>query len=206
MAGWAVSPRWAVAAAPRPTPAQPLGPFYPFYKPADQDNDLATVDGAPSGAHGRLLHLAGRVIDVEGRDVVGATVEIWHNNSFGRYHNPEDRRDVPTDPGFQGFGSAMTGPDGGYEFRTIRPQAYPASLMWTRPAHVHFHIAAPGYKRFVTQMYFAGDPHLAADHLLNGVRDPRDRQRLIVTPRAAPPSLGEDADLAHFDIVLPAPA
>ena len=183
----------------RPTPEQPLGPFYPFKKPAEQDNDLARVADASSLAHGRLLNLSGRVLSLEGRPVVGAEVEIWHTNGYGRYQNAEDRRDVALDPGFQGFGRSKTASDGGYEFRTIQPQPYPASWMWTRPAHIHFLVKAPGFKRMVTQMYFAGDPNLAGDHLLNSVRDPSERRRLIVSPTRSP---NNGADRAVWDIVL----
>ena len=187
------------AALQKPTPEQPLGPFYPFKKPAEQASDLARVAGASSMAHGRLLNLSGRVLNEEGRPVVGAEVEIWHTNGYGRYHNVDDRRDVALDPGFQGFGRSKTDSGGGYAFRTVRPQPYPASWMWTRPAHIHFLVNAPGFKRMITQMYFAGDPNLTGDHLLNSVRDPDERQRLIVSPTG---SSNSDADSASWDIVL----
>ena len=195
----AMAPAGTGFAAPlKPTPAQPLGPFYPFRKPSEQDNDLTRVVGTSSTAHGRFLHLSGRVLTPEGEAVDGAVVEIWHTNGYGRYHNAEDRRDVPLDPGFQGFGRAETEGGGGYAFHTILPQPYPA-VVWTRPAHIHFLVTAPGHKRMVTQMYFAGDSHLDGDHLLNGVSDPNERRRLIVAPTPAPE---EKEDLATFDIIL----
>ena len=165
----------------------------------EQDNDLTRIAGVSSMAHGQILNLSGRVLSSEGRPVAGAEVEIWHTNGYGRYHNAEDRRDVAVDPGFQGFGLSQTASDGVYGFRTIQPQPYPASWMWTRPAHIHFLVNAPGFKRLITQMYFAGDPNLAGDHLLNSVRDPGQRQRLIVSPTAAP---DDNADSVVWDIVL----
>ena len=48
--GWVVIVPASIgfAALQKPTPEQPLGPFYPFKKPAEQDSDLARVAGASS--------------------------------------------------------------------------------------------------------------------------------------------------------------
>ena len=32
-----------------------------------------------------------------------------------------------------------------------------------RPAHIHFLITAPGYRRLITHLFAAGDPYLASD-------------------------------------------
>jgi protocatechuate 3,4-dioxygenase beta subunit len=68
-----------------------------------------------------------------------------------------------------------SGDDGGYRFRTIRPVAYPG-----RTPHVHFAISPPGGGRLVTQMYVAGESTNERDPVLNGIRDPAARARVVV--------------------------
>ena len=192
----------ALAALRLPTAAQSTGPFYPATKPLDQDNDLTAVAGRDGRARGETIHLVGRVTDRDGRAVPGAAVEIWQANAFGRYHHPGDRQNAPLDPYFQGYGRDRTGDDGGYRFLTIKPPPYPASANWMRPAHVHFAVHGPGFEKLVTQMYFAGDPHLERDFLFNRVADARARARLVVALSPADPGLEPAASVAVFDIVL----
>src|SRR4051812_35859249 len=103
-----------------PTPRQTAGPFYPVDWSGDVDADLVRVAGEAARAQGVVTHLRGRVLDAQGTPVSGAMVEIWQCDAFGRYRHPRDRQDG-RDPGFQGRGRVVTGPDGTYAFRTIRP-------------------------------------------------------------------------------------
>ena len=198
--------RQVLAALLGPTPGQGRGPFYPREKPLDQDNDLARVAGRSGLAEGRLLHVAGRVLDASGAPVAGARVEIWQANSFGRYHHPGDGRDVPIDENFQGFGHDMTDAAGAYRFRTIEPAPYPASNSWMRPPHIHFAVSAPSRAPLVTQMYFSGNEWNEGDYLLNSIADEQARERLIVPLEAPTPDTGIETEpgaaLAQFDIVL----
>jgi protocatechuate 3,4-dioxygenase beta subunit len=179
-----------------PTPRQTTGPFYPRELPLDRDNDLVKVAGAPAPAKGQIAHVAGRVLDIDGRAVPGARIEIWQCNAFGRYHHPRDTRDAPLDPGFQGYGETVSAADGGYRFRTIRPVPYPG-----RTPHIHFAITAPGDRRLVTQMYVAGEPLNARDMLLNSIGDPAARAAVIVALAPAP-DIEAGALAGTFDIVL----
>jgi len=70
-----------------------------------------------------------------------------------------------------------------------------------RTPHIHFAVAVPGQRRFITQMYVAGEPQNERDTVLLGVRDPAARARLIV-PLQPAPDLGREALAAAFDIVL----
>ena len=177
------------------TPRQTTGPFFPASLPLDSDNDLVHVRGSASLATGTITHIAGRVSDARGRIVAGAHVEIWQCNAFGRYHHPRDRRDAPIDPHFQGYGRSITGNDGLYSFRTIKPVAYPG-----RTPHIHFAVSADGFERLVTQMYVAGEPRNANDGVLNRVRDSSARARLIVALEPVPGAAHELA--GRFDLVL----
>ena len=182
-------------AAPMPTPHQMRGPFYPLTLPLDRDNDLVQVAGRHGLAHGVVTELAGVVLDQTGQPVRGARVEIWQVNGHGRYHHPDDDSPAPIDPFFQGFGQTRTDERGAYRFRTIRPVAYPG-----RAPHIHFAVTPVGANVFYTQMYVAGEPENASDFLLDAIRDPRQREALIVPLR--PSSTGHSRLTGRFDIVL----
>ena len=76
----------------------------------------------------------------------------------------------------------MTGAEGQYKFLSIKPGAYPVmeSDWWWRPPHIHFSIFGPSWmNRYVTQIFFPGEPLNETDLLLNAVQDPEARDRLI---------------------------
>jgi protocatechuate 3,4-dioxygenase beta subunit len=179
------------------TPQQTRGPFYPTQLPLDRDNDLVTVAGRPGTAKGDVADVSGRILNERGRPIPNARVEIWQCDANGRYRHPWDRRDVPLDPNFQGYGQFITGPVGVYRFRTIKPVPYPG-----RAPHIHFAISGPDFEPLITQMYVAGAPENDRDSLLNGIPDAAARQRLTV-PFERPPAQG-GALVARFDVVLAA--
>jgi len=196
LAGAALTvPRFARAQDARmATPSQGLGPFYPYGPEVERDADLVTVKGGTGIAKGDVTLLAGRVLDTRGKPVGGVQVEIWQCNAYGRYHHPRDRRDAPLDPNFQGYGVTVTGTDGAYRFRAIKPVPYPG-----RAPHIHFRIAGRDIPYLVTQMYIAGFPQNDGDFLLNSIVDPKARESLLVRfePIAGASELG-----ARFDITL----
>jgi protocatechuate 3,4-dioxygenase beta subunit len=155
------------------------------------------VAGHAEPAKGTVTRVAGRILDPSGRPVTGARVEIWQCDVNGVYHNVRDgEAGRPRDENFQGFGQTVTDDAGGYHFLTIRPVPYPG-----RTPHIHFTVAAPGQRRFITQMYVAGEPQNERDSVLLGVRDPAARARLIV-PLRPMPELAQNALAGEFDIVL----
>lgn len=198
----------------RRNPSQPLlprpytlteltGPLDLSAKLRPGDDNLAVL--APRRvAQGQLIHVAGRVLDEDGRPVAGAMVELWQANAAGRYAHPNDRRDAPLDPNFLGHGRTRTDAEGRYGFFTIRPGAYPVpdSGRWWRPPHIHFSILGPAsVSRLVTQMYFPGDPLNEFDRLLHSVPDRGAQARLIA--RALPPHGIEGEWLGYrHDLVL----
>jgi protocatechuate 3,4-dioxygenase beta subunit len=190
----ALPPGLAARAALVPTPPQTTGPFYPVTFPSDVDSDLVLLRGAEARAEGVVTHLMGRVLGLDGRPIPDATVEIWQCDARGRYLHPGDRGG-PRDSAFQGYGRAVSGSDGAYRFRTIRPVPYPG-----RTPHIHFAVKAPG-RELVTQMYVAGEPLNERDGLYRSIRDPR--QRAAVTVRLEGANGIEPGALAgSFDIVL----
>lgn len=192
----ALAPGWVAAVPLRPTPAQTEGPFYPTSLPSDHDHDLVRVAGHAGEAIGTLLHLEGRVVDRWGWPVPEAMVEIWQCDVHGVYRHPRAPLQEMADPGFQGYGRTLVGPDGGYRFRTIRPVPYPG-----RTPHIHVAVLVPRRIRFVTQMYVAGEPLNERDLLYRSLREPADRAALTVPLR--PAEGGEAGALAgRFDLVL----
>ena len=186
---------WSAGAAALATPRQTEGPFYPVRLPLDIDNDLVRVTGAPARAQGTVTHIAGRVLDLEGRPLAGARVEIWQCDASGIYLHPGSGNPDRRDAGFQGFGATVATADGSYRFRTIRPVPYSG-----RTPHIHFAVMAPGRPRLVTQMYVAGEPGNDRDMVLRRI-EPAARASVLVTLVPAPDI--ESAALAgRFDIVL----
>ena len=176
------------------TPAQSAGPFYPVELPLDDDNDLTRVAGREGVAAGRLTELTGRVLDLNGRPVADARIEIWQCDANGRYLHPGDRGRAARDENFQGHGHTTTDAAGRYRFRTIRPMPYPG-----RTPHIHMAVLAPQSPTLVTQLYVQGDPRNADDFLFNRV--PAEQRHLVQTEFLAADMAGVELQ-ASFDLVL----
>ena len=183
------------------------GPVYGHEAVGEFDADLtknSRVNGEPLGE--RII-VAGRVVDEDDRPVANTLVEIWQANSAGRYVHDVDQHDAPLDPNFLGAGRCVTDANGRYEFRTIKPGAYPwrnHHNAW-RPNHIHLSLFGASFvSRLVTQMYFPGDPLFAFDPIFNGVPEAA-RDRMVA---------GFDLELTepefalgyNFDIVLRGPS
>jgi len=175
------------------TPPQILGPFYPFMQKPIESGDL--TEGGK--AQGTILYLSGRVLTKSGRPVAGARVEIWQANAHGRYTHPNDENAAPLDPAFNGFAVTITGNDGRYAFKTVRPSAYPAAPGRWRPAHIHFSVIGKT-EQLVTQMYFNGEAWNEKDPWLMSASR---KDALITDPQ---PVAGREpgAMAVSFDIVL----
>ena len=180
------------------------GPVFGPDELGPADNDLIlnyARDGEPIGER-TIVH--GRVLDENARPVSGALLEVWQANAGGRYRHRNDTYLAPIDPNFGGCGRMITGDDGYYQFRTVKPGAYPFRNFvnsW-RPAHIHFSLFGSGFaQRLITQMYFEGDPLIPHDAILNTIPDAAARQRLV-----AALDLGHavplDSLAYRFDIVL----
>jgi protocatechuate 3,4-dioxygenase, beta subunit len=170
------------------TPSQTEGPFYPVELPRDSDNDLLQ-NGSLAYRGGQPAWIDGLVLDLQGRPVRGAAVEIWQCDEGGHYHHPGDGNRA--DAAFQGFGKASVDADGGFRFRTIRPVPYSG-----RTPHVHVKVRLGARELLTTQLYVAGDPGNDRDFLWRNLA-PQDRAAVTVPFRRS-----ADGWQASFPIVV----
>ena len=180
------------------TPAQTEGPFYPNKLPLDTDNDLLVINDSITPAVGEITHLSGKILDARGKPIKNACVEIWQCDAKGVYLHTRDSgpKDRQRDKNFQGFGRFTTASSGEYYFRTIKPVPYPG-----RCPHIHVKVKKGGRELLTTQIFVNGHPQNARDGVLRGLRDPLERELVLVDFKAIPTSkIGEVS--AKFDIVV----
>jgi protocatechuate 3,4-dioxygenase beta subunit len=151
------------------TPSTLPGPFYRADAPLLPLGADLCRDG-----QGKFLRVAGTVRGPDGEPLAGAMLEVWHANGEGRYEN----QDPDNQPEFNLRGRFLTDETGGFQFRTIRPSGYALpddgpvgalarrlGLALDRPAHIHFAVSAPGYRRLVTAVFDGTDPAIDRDAL-----------------------------------------
>ena len=132
-----------------------MGPFAPVTLPADHDADLTWVKGRTARASGQVIEIAGRVFDLKGNPIPGASVELWQANAAGRYVHPSDVSKAPLDPNFHGIASIKADSKGNWRIVTIKPGGYDSPI-GHRPPHIHFDVRGK-HHRNVAQLYFPED-------------------------------------------------
>ena len=178
------------------TPKQTEGPFYPDKLPLDTDNDLLVINDGISPAVGEVSYVSGRILGPDGAPIRNAVVEIWQCDANGAYLHSRTGNADKQDKNFQGFGRFVTGKDGGYLFRTIKPVPYPG-----RTPHIHYAVKMKGREKWTTQCYVKGHPGNEKDGIWRGIRD--EKQRAAVTVDFAPLADAKAGELAaNFDIVM----
>ncbi|WP_277983268.1 dioxygenase [Sphingomonas faeni] len=158
-----------------------FGPFYAGKQPTIALG--SSILKRPEEADALSIH--GRVRASDGTPISGALVEVWQTAPNGLYDVQDEDQ-----PAGHLRGSFETDGNGTYAFQTVVPVSYaipndgPVGELLkalgrhpNRPAHVHFMITAPGYRRLVTHLFIDGDPYLKSDAVF-GVKS-----SLIVTPQ-----------------------
>jgi protocatechuate 3,4-dioxygenase beta subunit len=132
---------------------------------AQEDNATKASSGGPADPSwqivmvnadepGEPLIVTGTIYAADGKAPVdGARLYVYQTDASGRY----TRNFFSRKPRLRGW--MKTGADGRYEFRTIKPGAYPGERI---PAHIHATLAAPGQpEKWIEDFLFEGDPHVS---------------------------------------------
>jgi catechol 1,2-dioxygenase len=144
-----------------------FGPFHVDGSPERPTGADICLDGK-----GERCRFEGRVLDLQGRPVAGARIDVWSDNGDGYY----DVQQPGLQPRWNNRGVFTTGEDGGYAFFGIKPVSYPiphdgpvgqmlsalGRHPW-RPAHMHFLVCAEGFERLVTHTFVGDDRFLDSD-------------------------------------------
>jgi hydroxyquinol 1,2-dioxygenase len=138
--------------------------------------------GAPElKAGGNIAHrdktgtptlVSGRVLDLDGKPIAGALLDVWQTQSSGLY----DSQDESLGGELHMRGRFHTDDAGRYLIRTVLPVNYPipsdgpvgAMLRATgrhpwRPAHIHFVVSADSYEPVTTHIFDRTDEYLGSD-------------------------------------------
>ncbi len=185
----------------RPSGATETTVLGPFYLPDAPDLPMGT--NLCRDGKGEPCLYSGRVLDLEGRPLAGAVLDVWSDNAEGFY----DVQQPGVQPAMNMRGRLTTGADGRYRFLSIRPVAYPiptdgpaGQLLEAlgrrpyRPGHIHMIVSASGHRRTVTHLFDGADPGIEDDCVF-GVK-----QSLIVEVR--PDESGEARWRVDYDFVL----
>ncbi|KFJ91694.1 6-chlorohydroxyquinol-1,2-dioxygenase [Pseudomonas sp. 1-7] len=120
---------------------------------------------------GETALVRGRVVDTQGKPLADAVLDVWQTAENGMYSGQD------TEQPFGNLrGRYRTDANGYFAIRTIVPVCYPiptdgpvgrmldaANRHPWRPAHLHFMIDAPGYRKLVTHLFNHDDPYLDSD-------------------------------------------
>lgn len=144
-----------------------FGPFHVADAPIRAMGDTISLDGK-----GEPCLFEGKVLDLHGTPIEGACVDVWSDNADGFY----DVQQPGLQPRWNNRGRFVTGPDGAYAFRGIKPTSYPipddgpvGKMLGQmgrhpfRPAHMHFLVTAPGFQKLVTHTFVGDDAYLESD-------------------------------------------
>jgi catechol 1,2-dioxygenase len=115
--------------------------------------------------------MRGRVLGEDGAPVAHALVEVWHANHLGNYSYFDKSQSA-----FNLRRSIRADAEGNYSFRSVVPVGYSVPPQGKteqlldhlgrhghRPAHIHFFVSAPGFRKLTTQINIDGDPYLWDD-------------------------------------------
>jgi len=149
----------------RLTPFQTVGPYFDIFLRARKPSGPLVDDGTG-------IVIAGRLLDGAGAPVPDGLIETWQADAEGLYPHPEDPR--AADAGFVGYAWCHTDRDGGFRLDAVRPGAVAGPGGRMQAPHILISVMARGIlTRYVTRMYFEGDPANDRDPILALVPEAR---------------------------------
>ncbi|EKE45652.1 putative dioxygenase [Oceaniovalibus guishaninsula JLT2003] len=177
-----------------------FGPFHVADAPLRQMGDDICLDGK-----GESCLFEGTITDTRGNSLEGAELDVWSDNADGYY----DVQQPDIQPKWNNRGRFITGADGRYRFRGIKPVSYPIpddgpvgkmlvalGRHPNRPGHMHLLVKADGYHTIVSHSFVEGDEYLDDDTVF-GVKE-----SLIATYERVD---GDTVWRSRFDIVMARP-
>ena len=190
------------------TPRAIEGPLYIAGAPMSK-YEVRVDDGDKK--RGETMVMEGRVLDLAGKPIAGAIVDVWHANELGRYSHFD-----PDQPEYALRRRIETDAQGRYRFRSFLPPGYaippdsPTSELFAaigrhgnRPAHIHFLVTAAGMRTLTTQVNVPGDSFIDDDFAF-ATRDSLVLKLEKNTPAKGYESLGIAAPFTRvpFDFVM----
>ena len=184
-----------------------LGPFHMVESPERELGDDINLD-----RKGTPCLVSGRVTGPDGEPLAGASVDVWQTNEDGFY----DVQQPDIQPAGNLRGLFTADEQGRFWFRSVVPRYYPIPddgpvgqlLAATgrhpnRPAHLHFIVAAPGYRSVTTHVFVADSPYLDSDAVF-GVKESlvRDVPEVDDPARAGELGLPNPFRTLTFDLTL----
>ena len=183
-----------------------LGPYYWEGAP-----ERPLGSNLAEGVKGDPTFYSGRVLDVEGRPIAGALLDIWSGDGEGNYD-----MQIPGETEMRARGKVRADAEGRYLFRSIRPNYYPVPTDGPvgrmlramgrhpyRPGHIHMIVSAPGYEPITTHLFVADSPYLDSDAVF-GTKDSLVVKFERCAPGRAPTGEQMSAPYytAHYDFRL----
>jgi catechol 1,2-dioxygenase len=164
-----------------------LGPFHLTDAPMREMGDNICLDGK-----GEDMFVHGRILDIDGKPVGSAVIDVWQANDEGFY----DVQQKGIQPDFNLRGVFRTGEDGRYWFRAVKPRFYPIPDDGTvgkllhalgrhpfRPTHLHYIIEAPGYEKLTTHIFDPDDAYIDTDAVFGVNGDQHAESFCLSCPR-----------------------
>ncbi|MDB9810188.1 6-chlorohydroxyquinol-1,2-dioxygenase [Planktomarina temperata] len=183
------------------TPATIIGPFH-----------TDTGEHLPMGARigrpedGTACVVSGIVSNLDGDPIEGALLDVWQTDEHGFYDVIDENQ-----PEGNLRGKFTTGPDGSYNFISVKPKRYSVpddgpggrilnafNIGEMRPAHIHCIISAEGYYNCGTHIFVEGDPAIESDPVF-GTKDALIAPFVFVDDMAEAKALGVDQGFWRCD-------
>lgn len=178
----------AQAAAPCFTTPRLYAGNYPGAGNIPSGNNLLAPAGKAVEAGGQRLVLIGRLFDNRCIPIIGATVEIWQADPYGKWLLASGEDKVNPNPVFAGAGRTYTDNGGAFFFTT----AFPAALK-NRAPYINIRVKVRGMQDFSTVLYFANDARNGTDSELKKLKS-ADQSRVML-------EMGQMADAGYSGMI-----
>jgi protocatechuate 3,4-dioxygenase beta subunit len=160
-------------------------------------NNLRRKTGRSLIAHGEKLVVEGKVVDSNCVPVVGAIVEIWQANAFGKLENQKLIKDGKHDENFSHTGKAITDNLGNFQFLTVNP-----GVIKGRAPFINFRIKHRDFGITETVMFFENQSANDYDPILTNEVKSNKQDLLVAKAKNSNNDESGEGVVYRFDITL----